>query len=1011
MGEATDQIAPPAAGQWRESPIINNPYRMPELHLKLSGKKSEDSQYEVAAGRRAPGLVHENSEGNPASDTSCEPYGMIGRIRGYVNDWREGGFQGVDANTARLLHHWTEVKDGKGLFFCQREAIETLIWLHTFKGKDSNCDGIHREIDRYNETLNDGLPRLSTKMATGTGKTVVMAMLMLWMALRSRDPVHNFLIITPGITVTERLKELTRTNGPDVFEEHELLPGDMHRPPMSISIKHRHLLEPKQGKGTEIGGKPPDKASLGMLNTYANELAKKRNAKVESDDENFQQVMNRLCGPLPAGTPIAVLNDEAHHCYSVADDDDRKWYYAVTRIRNETKCNLIAVHDFSATPIWISKKPDTAKGDVFPWTVSDFPLIEAVESGLTKIPRIPTYADSEGQQQARRVFEVVGDNRLKNRVNSEVEEYLSMLVNHHLTETQDLYSSTGDSPIICVVANTIANAQAFFRTIAGHWDDDPSKRENGVWEELSNLEMGKDGTLQVKEHPPTLLVHSEVDKGKGAEMGETGAIDSPDLLAFFGKGANDKRKYKKLAENVRKKFGTAGRIGEDGEHVRCIVSVSMLTEGWDCRTVTEIFGFRAFRSDLLIEQVTGRALRRTNYELEDETGLFAPQHANLIGVPYSWVPDAPKSKKGTEQVEPYKCRVLEGREAFEIRMPRVERYEAVPKFIRRTLNPDGVKPHNLQVHGPADAIEVSFEGGQPTLINSVERGMSRDKAVWTIAAVATTMLIEETKHQSEGARVDESDQHGSDSEFLRERLPVMRDMLIAANEWWMHSDSRAIVDGIERVVSHDPAAEKCAEALLASCAKTECGGWLRAHLSSNQEWASSAVPECFMRRLKHRYPFMRKGDNEVVTDRSQRNVAPCHSATEAWLASILDNSELVDAWVRNEGLGFFIPYRGANGYSQKFEPDFVVRSKNGNLLVVEYKGEWQGKSDIHENSKKHYSENYWVPSVNRVMAQSGNDAQWGFLWLDTTSNLPGDIERALVRLDGEAYVGRSGEEE
>lgn len=985
MSEATDPKVRPAAGQRRVSPIINSPYEIPQLHLKLRGKQSADSLYDVADGRRAPGAVHEDDGASPSKGPAAEPYRMIGRIRQLVNDWRDGGYQGVDANTARLLDHWREVKDRKGLFFCQREAIETLIWLHTFKGRDEGCDGIHEEIDGWNGMFNDGLPRLSTKMATGTGKTVVIAMLMLWMAMRSKDPVSNFLIITPGITVTERLGDLTRPNGRDVFWEHELVPGGMRKPPMNIAIHHRHLLEPRQGIANEVGGKALDKVSGGILDTHAADLAKRHGGEVESPDETYQAVMNRLCGRAPAGTPLAILNDEAHHCYASAkkDQDNRKWYDAIIRIRDESGFQIAAIHDFSATPIWIQQRPKDAPGEVFPWTVSDFPLIEAVESGLTKIPRIPTESDTEEQKKARNVFANVETKKLAGRIDSKVQAYLAMLVNHHLKRTRKDYENSGHNPILCVVANTISNAQAFYRTIAGHWDEDPSQRELGEWPEFSNVDEGEDGTIRIKEHPPTLLVHSEVDKGVGADAGDTGVVKSPDLLAFFGNEEDGRAKYKNLAVRIRKMFGSAGRKGEEGEHVRCIVSVSMLTEGWDCRTVTEIFGFRAFGSDLLIEQVTGRALRRTNYDLDDDTGLFPAQHANLIGLPFEWVPDDPNPSPEIVPVKPYECRVVEGREHLEIRMPRVERYEAVPEYIKRTFDAGSVMPHNIEVSGPPDAIEVSFEGGMKVVLNSKQHHMHRDRAIWKVAAKATAMLIRDEKEE----------------DAIRERMPVMRDLVVAASEWWTHPESQARSKRIERVVGNEQVAEKCAEALLASCKKTKREGWLKAHLEENNEWSSSAKPKSFESRLKHRFPSVVDGEAEAITKQSQRNIAPCHSATEAHLAGIMDDCEAVDAWVRNEGLDFYIPYRGSNGYQQRFEPDFVVRSKKGNLLVVEYKGEWQGKSDVHERSKKEYAEQYWVPSVNALMPYKEAGTRWGFLWLDPTSDCRSDFERALARLN------------
>ena len=405
-----------------------------------------------------------------------------------------------------------------------------------------------------------------------------------------------------------------------------------------------------------------------------------------------------------------VLNDEAHHCYAptevpeVRDSDEKAeremaalWFSALRDMHDSGR--LAQVVDLSATPMWL-RLPPNVKSVIFPWTVSDFPLLDAIESGLVKIPRVPVSDDVDSDQpRYRNIYEFAkGRDCPDGEPQGEIREPLKQLYSHYSEKVNPLFENEGILPILIIVVNKIRNAERLYRWIAG------DSRKDGIAKPgnlplFSNFEP--DG--KAKNRPPTLLVHSKLSEPGGLSGGLAAAIDHQ-----AGLHAPEATTKAAKQEAIREIFTTAGRKGEVGEHIRCVISVGMLTEGWDARNVTHIFGYRRFGSLLLCEQVTGRALRRTSFSGRDEHQR--PEYANIFGVPYSFArgEDPPPPPPPPQ---PWKVWSVSGREPLRIEFPNVVAYEQPQEIVRWRLDSSRVDEFSVSPRPtPDETIEAGTAG-------------------------------------------------------------------------------------------------------------------------------------------------------------------------------------------------------------------------------------------------------------------------------------------------------------
>ena len=643
------------------NPILNNPYLYPKYHWRLgsNGRITE----ERLEGRRpsAPYLSvplpeHGSGMSDESADSDSEPFKRINRIRERVALWREGGYDGVDRTTLELLEHWHGLtQDEMRPFFCQLDAVETLIWLCEAVPRSHDPEGqsILHEIGAINKEWNDSVERLAIKMATGTGKTLVMAMIILWLAMRSRERT-DVLILTPNLTVRERLQELDPIPSDNVRQGphlnraklyRALLPRHMTMPAnLHVTVINFQAFRRQSKLAIDGAGDTPSSRVMSLLR------ARSRNEPTgwrEDDTEMLDRVLSRH----RRAEKITVINDEAHHCryhantaYESSDKEEEKadkadseeaaaWFRILTALQNSGR--LGRVFDLSATPMY-RKRPVELENNVFPWTMSDYSLIDAVEAGMVKIPTVPIEDNAVGNGHDGPIYRNIYENLSKSQqklrhdaMPTVIVEILEQMEKHY-TDTDEAYSKNGVMPVMIIVANNVKNANAFYRHISGYVESRNGKEvwHHGRYPTFTNVKMDGSGPV---ESPPTLLVHSEIDDG---DINTWDGINKLQKAFFAPKGEPTKRE---LVEYVRRTFNTVGKTGEPGEHVRCIISVSMLTEGWDAHTVTHVFGFRPFGSQLLCEQVAGRSLRRTS-RVAGVDGIPVPEYASIVGVPFRFMP-------------------------------------------------------------------------------------------------------------------------------------------------------------------------------------------------------------------------------------------------------------------------------------------------------------------------------------------------------------------------------------
>jgi type III restriction enzyme len=540
-------------------------------------------------------------------------------------------------------------------------------------------------------------------MATGSGKTTVMAMLIAWQtvnAVRSEGSSlfsKGFLIVTPGITIRDRLRVLLPDDADSYYRTREILPADM-LPDIGkakIVITNYHAF--KQRETVELS-----KVGRAFLQGRGEPIV-----TVESEG----QMLQRACGELLALKNVLVINDEAHHCYrekpDKGDEGDLKgeekdeakanneaarlWISGIEALKR--KVGVRAVYDLSATPFFL-RGSGYAEGTLFPWTVSDFSLMDAIECGIVKLPRIPV-ADNLPEAETpvyRDLWSYLKEKGhslpMKGAGKAGIVDPFSMpaplrtaleSLYTHYTKVDRAWREAGIKvpPVFIVVCSNTAVSKLVYEWISG-WERTKEDGERHL-EHSGHLELfrnyNNDGVRLAR--PNTLLIDSaQLESGEALDK-EFRAMAGPEIEQFKremrSRGVSEKDiDNLSDADLLREVMNTVGKEGRLGADIRCVVSVSMLTEGWDTNTVTHIVGVRAFGTQLLCEQVVGRALRRQSYDLNDE-GLFDVEYADILGIPFNFtakpvVAPAKKPKKVT------RVHAIKAREALTIAFPRVTGY-------------------------------------------------------------------------------------------------------------------------------------------------------------------------------------------------------------------------------------------------------------------------------------------------------------------------------------------------
>lgn len=413
-----------------DSPILNSPYERPARHWELdtsgqptqtiaSSRRQADFITPIPKPRKRKGagdqasLVFDEGQGLSTDKQQYDHTAVINAVREEVDKWRAlpPAQWRVTPETARLLQHWrNHAFSGIRPFFCQVEAVETAIWLTEVAPQlGNNGKRFLEHLDKANTEANPELSRLALKLATGAGKTTVMAMLIAWQAINAvRRPnsqkfTRGFLIVAPGLTIKDRLRVLMPNDTESYYANRELVPSDM-LPDIAharIVITNYHAFRLRERMDISKGGR---------------RLLQGREGEEVQTLETEGQMLQRVLPELMGLKNILAINDEAHHCYRekpASDDDyvddkgnpltgdDLKAAKELAKNENEAarlwisgleavnrKLGLSRVLDLSATPFFLAGS-GYVEGTLFPWTMSDFSLMDAIECGIVKLPRVP----------------------------------------------------------------------------------------------------------------------------------------------------------------------------------------------------------------------------------------------------------------------------------------------------------------------------------------------------------------------------------------------------------------------------------------------------------------------------------------------------------------------------------------------------------------------------------------------------------------------------------------------
>ena len=884
-------------------PILNDPWVEPTEHWHWDGSTDQITPEHRASRRPSrpsnalgldPDVVSENDE----------PYKTINEIREYVTAWRQSGFRGTPAR--KLLVNWHDrANDGSNeirSFFCQREAVETLTWLFTKNPVDKQVSLVWDHLSQINSKWNDGLRRVAIKMATGAGKTRTMAMFRAVLETIHPDGCH-ILVITPNLTVTDRLEELKKlqTDSAVVPISHR------QNQPASLTIKNYHKFSCQDRRFDSLGQKPRG--------------IQKKLLKLEEKIEDPAAMLDRVLQK-DDGLPLYVFQDEGHHCRrdqvesgALAKeelDDVKQWYTTLLALNKHR--NLQGVIDFSATPAYLSTDKEL-KTPLFPWCITDYCVEDAQEAGICKIARLP-YRPDEIVQDKRltHLYEFCRgkgyDQKWKDEPPQEVKDVFKLLADDWSETRLPVYEEAKRTPAIIAVVNRVDNAKLLYQWLAGTKKD--SKWVPGRFDEFSNIDRTT-GKPHEREQLPTLLVHSKIGDPDGDDASMKNVIDEQLEIRAPEKSRVEAR------DEIRGIFQTVGKTGEPGEHIRCVISVAMLSEGWDAKTVTHVFGYRAFGSTLLCEQVIGRALRRPSLD-EPETA----EYAEVFGVPYPGLrginvnPPPPRVT--------YDVFSVPEQAEYRLAWPAIERFELQPGSGERFhLCPSKVSAYDLVL---PEAIEVDMRPPDGA-------GERRRLSTLSMDAREQIVLYQLARRLSDRC-INSIEQEGSNS--IRRRGALFVDSLHATLDWCNHdlisvSSLASLTDESHQEVVVNKVLESCVFE-KGSLPKT-VPIWQNSSGSGQPQFIDTERVN-FQTSLEDHYPEVDK-----QCSKSELNLAACHSRQEALIARFLDSSPLVRKWVRNFRLDWRIPWWDQRTHQwREYEPDFLIELQTSELtlVVLEMKG-------------------------------------------------------------------------
>ena len=874
--------------------IINSAYHEPTCHWK---NDLNSQSFIREPGRRPAGYFVAGQGSNQYNDIGqFIELPLVNMIRPRVKVWREAGYPGITGVTKKLLEHWND-KEARQyqFFFCQLDAIETIIWLT--EAPDADKVGINIPSD------GGDFKRICTKLCTGGGKTTVMAMLIAWMICnkvtypQDKRFTKSVLIVAPGLTVKSRLQVLQTGGTDNYYNQFNIVP---------ISLMDKL----HQGKVLIINWQ--------TLSWETDEAIAKRKSVDKRGAKSDEAYTREILGDMANAQNILVINDEAHHAWRNNPENKLKvsrkdkelsesvqeatvWISGLDRI-NKTR-NILSCYDFSATPFAPSGKKNDEEA-LFGWIVSDFGLNDGIESGLVKTPRVVVRDDGipDAQTFRSKLYHIYADDTVKDDINREAlpEEPLPDLIiqAYYLLgkDWQKLYEQWKEAgSIVPPVMITVANRTETAARIKYAFDH---KRIN------------------VSE-----LCDPEYTKRIDSEILDDKTVDS---------------------DQLREIIDTVGKKGKPGEQIRNVISVGMLSEGWDAQTVTHILGLRAFSSQLLCEQVVGRGLRRTSYDLEESSDMFTPEYVNIFGIPFSFLPHesgettTPTPTKPKTQIE-----VVPDRSEFEIHWPNIIRIDRVYK---PKLTLDVSKVGILELDASEARLRADLApiiDGKTDLTKCTEidlQKLDEHLRLQTVVFNTSAQIYEQM----------EADWKTQSTKFalLGQVIKLVQEYLESGN---------IIIN--PPLFNTDPLRQRIVYVL--SMNKIVRHIW-KAIIFENTDKLTPVFDSNKRVRSTADMPTWYTTKPSMITKTSHISHCVFDSAWESTESYIIEKNPHVKAWVKNDHIGFEILY-SFDGVIRRYIPDFLIKLDNGKTLVLETKGQ-ETRRDI----AKREALVEWINTVNSL---------------------------------------------
>jgi type III restriction enzyme len=1006
-----------------ERPILNSPYEYPSQHWELDAEGQPTNN--ILEARRKSAFVTPvpkprkrrrgknkgqrelvfKEEETATITTAAQQYDtntIINEIRQYVDQWRAlpnpQQWQ-VTPETARLLQHWRKHPfENARPFFCQVEAIETAIWLTEVAPHQGDRGKKFLDyLSASNAQANPELLRIALKLATGAGKTTVIAMLIAWQTINAvRHPsskifTRGFVVITPGITIRDRLRVILPSDPDNYYKQRELIPGDLltdiGRAKVVITNYHAFKLRERM----EVS-----KVGRALLKGRGPELA-----TTETEGQMLQRVLPDLMGM----QSVLVISDEAHHCYRhkvssngaageeseegevEADEAEeakknteaaRLWISGIEIIKR--KLSVHTVFDLSATPFFL-RGSGYAEGTLFPWTVCDFSLMDAIECGIVKLPRVPVADNVPGEDMPiyRNLWEHIGKKMPKKgrgkaggldplNLPVELQTALDALYGHY-AKTYDLWQKENVTvpPVFIIVCNNTSTSKLVHDYVSGFYRLAEDGKTNVYHAGRLELFRNYDDSGNRLARPRTLLIDSEQLESGEALDPEFREMASDEIERFRREmiERGDVEKSRKITDQdlLREVMNTVGKEGKLGESIRCVVSVSMLTEGWDANTVTHILGVRAFGTQLLCEQVVGRGLRRQSYEL-DENKRLTVEYADILGIPFDFtakpVVAKPKPPRPTVRV----CAVRPDRDALEIKFPRVEGYrvELPEEQLSATFNKDSTLELNPNLVGPSKVLVEGIVGKGVTL----DLTHLKETRPATIVFHLTKHLLL-TKYRDPGKEP---------------KLHLFGQLKAIVRQWLDGGYLRCTGGTFPAQVLYREIADMACERIKQAITETLKGEQLIKIILDpyNPEGSTSYVD----------FPTSKRTRWKTDARKCHINWVMCDSDWEAEFCRVAEAHPRVRAYVKNQGLGLEVPYL-MGSMPRKYLPDFIVQIDDGQEhplnLIVEIKG-FRGED---AKDKANTMRAFWVPGVNNL----GTYGRWAFAEFTSVFDMDGDFDKLI----------------